>query len=169
MRYKCSTVFAFFLATCCLAAKAQHAKNLARPEQTLFSAEDLSVERPVAIPEYVLGVLRRTESISSTESPSESLLASEIRLGGAGEAGLIIIGVGLRRENYAPFWVFRKIAHGYDLVLVFRGDALEVLSGKSYAHRDIAAYRFGEANASTTIFRFDGTKYRRFRTVRSRR
>jgi hypothetical protein len=54
------------------------------------------------------------------------------------------------------------------LVLAFRGDGLEVLNEKTNTHRDIAAYRFAEANGSTTIYRFDGTKYRKFRTVRSR-
>lgn len=168
MRNSRRILFAFILATSGFAAQAQLAKNPEREEQTFFSADDQSVERPVAIPDNVLGILKRTEKISSDEQSSDSLLASQIRLGGGGESGLLVIGVGLRDAHYAPFWLFRKTTRGYDLVLAFRGDGLEVLNEKTNTHRDIAAYRFAEANGSTTIYRFDGTKYRRFRTVRSR-
>ena len=168
LQYKRSVVFAFILATWCFTSQSQRAQRLVREEQTVFSAEDGTVERAVAVPETILGVLRRTEKISLDDLASSPLVASEIRLGGAREVGLIIIGVGFRGAHSAPFWLFRKTTQGYDLLLAIRCDELEVLNGKSHAHRDIAVYRFGEANGSTTLYRFDGTKYRKFKTIRGK-
>ena len=140
------------------------------PEQSTFSMEDASLQRPVSVPEGALAILRKDKHVlqyleaegkSAAELTAESFLASEIHLDGPEEVDLVVIGRGrLLGANIAPFWVFRRLAHRYKLVLhVFAHD----LSVENTRHNGLKEITAGRATAGTgvvSLYRFEDSRYR---------
>jgi hypothetical protein len=159
----------FILGLHLTAVQGQSIKQPLAREQTRFTAEDESVERPVAVPETVVEILRQTVRRFPDETPPGLLLASEIHLDGPNETDLIVIGVGvgLREAHSVPFWVFRKTSSGYTLVLSTGGDGLRVTSSRWKSFRNIEAYNISMATAKLyrTTYRFDGKSYQKLRVT----
>ena len=139
-------------------------------EQYLFSAEDTSVRRPVAVPEHALQLLAKepgvlatlkAERIPEARPPQAWFLASEVHLGGPREPDLVVIGVGpLRGANVGEFWVFERTEAGYRIVLSTSAMQLEILGSKSNGYRNIRGTRLiGATKISSVVFRFRGGKY----------
>ena len=138
-------------------------------EQSLFSAEDDTVERPVKIPSSVLELLARDELIvrylrsqgkSPDELTGEPFLASAIHLDGPAEIDLIATGTGRLRGNVATFWVFQPTHEGYRLVLHAVGHDLKVLRSRWKGYREIETASPIAGSASLALYRFDGQNYR---------
>ena len=109
-------------------------------EQTKFSAEAEAVNHPVAIPDDVLSLLEHDDMVKETlKDPDPAVQtvqsswfsASQVHLAGPGEEALVILAEGqLRGANVIMFWVFRKTAQGYELVL--RAPAARIHAGRPH-------------------------------------
>jgi hypothetical protein len=143
-------------------------------EQTLFSAEDESPERPVKLSDGVLELLRKDEQVlrylavaqkSADELTTESFLASEVHLDGPTEVDLIVMGDGrLRGANVATFWIFRKLPEGYRLVFKIATFGLTVERSRWKGLRNISIASPIAGYSVENFFRFNGEKYEHFRT-----
>jgi len=139
-------------------------------EQTDFSAEYDTVVHPVPLPESVLQILRNDRHVSLAMKgndippdrlpPKEWFAASEIHLGRPVERDLVVMGVnGLRGANVNTFWVFRKTAERYELVLHVAVHDLKALESKSNGYRDIQTWSSTAVTHTTLLFKFDGRQY----------
>jgi hypothetical protein len=100
-----SIVLAVLMGTCAYS----QAKTASQREQTEFGAEDEHPRRPLRVPKAVLQTLRRVDNASPDELPEESLVCSEIHLGGPEETDLIVMGVGnLRLPSRSSVLGFSK-------------------------------------------------------------
>ncbi len=157
-----------------VACAAQSVKRAGVKEQSRFSAEDDTVNRPVDVPEGVLQILRRDERVrlyleAEEKSPEElttaSFLASQIHLDGVDEVDLIVIGEDrLRGANVVVFWIFRKSPQGYKLILKVAAHDLEVLNTRWKRFRNIRIFSLTAGTISTVVFRFDGKKYQEYQS-----
>jgi hypothetical protein len=146
-------------------------------EQRHFSAEDISVEKPVPIPDSVLTILREdemvrialaNESIAAENIPLSWFSASAIQLSSPKNVDIVVMGEGsLHGSNVTTFWVFCATPHGYKLVLTAPAHDLIVKSTRWKGHRDIELTSMTAVQTSTVLFRFDGERYTK-RTVRSK-
>jgi hypothetical protein len=151
-------------------SETQERKRAPSKEQSSFNAEDMTVERPVSVSEDALQVLRRDEQVlryledegkSAPDLSAESFLASEVHLGGEDEIGLIVIGEGkLRGANVVTFWVFRRLANGYKLVLKTAAHDLTLQDKRWHRFRNIEAATPIARRASIVVYRFDGEQYK---------
>jgi hypothetical protein len=131
-------------------------------EQSDFSSNDENWNRPAKVPEEVLEVLRTISGASPDELPSEWLLASEIHLDGPIETDLVVMGIrGLRGAHAVPFWIFRRTAESYQLILSTGGDGLRVSQTKWNGYRTIQTFNLTGIAITTASFRFDGHQYTR--------
>jgi hypothetical protein len=156
------------------AARSQRfTQNIAK-EQTLFGAEDATVERPVKVPEGALELLRKDDTViqylhaekqSADHLTSEPFLASEIHLDGPKETDLIVMGIGRLRGNAATFWVFRDLQHGYALVLKVTSHDLRVETSRWKGLRNITAASPVAGFATEVSYRFDGARYQYHRKI----
>ena len=154
-------------------AAAQTAKKDSVHEQSSFNAEDETVERPAALPEGVLIILRNDPGILNTlkvdkllpgQLPLAWFLASEIHLGGHDQTDLIVMGVGpLRGANVNTFWIFRKAPQGYELILNEVAHDLRVLRTRGKGYRDIRLAAVVSQAAVTLLYRFNGHKYQLYK------
>lgn len=62
--------------------------------------------------------------------------------------------------NVNPFWIFRGTDHGHKLVLAVSVLGIEVLDHRTNGSRDIRTDSATARDVLTTIYRFDGKKYR---------
>jgi len=153
--------------------KAQTLDKTPVMEQSVFSAEDQTLDRPVKVPAGALEILRKDERVlqyleaerkSPAQLTSEPFLASEIHLDGSEETDLIVIGIGWLRGNVATFWVFRKLPEGYRLALKATGHGLIVQRARWKGFRNISTGSPIAGSSVEVIYRFDGKKYHEFRT-----
>jgi len=161
------TMLAVGMATSLAATQKQSASNHSAQEQVDFGADEEKLDRPVIVPEEVVQTIRQIDKAPPDELPSGWLLASEIHLDGPNEIDMIVMGTGgLRGAHAVPFWVFRKKQASYELVLATGGDGLSVLKTRWKGLREINAFGIGLAGAeiTTTTFRFDGQRYKKFQT-----
>lgn len=169
MRWKRVILLAFIACALGVARGEQRTEKPTAKEQLSFSAEDEAVDRPVGVPEGVLEILRKDERVlrylkadgkSVRDLTAAPFLASEIHLNGRNETDLIVIGTGrLRGANVTPFWVFRRLANRYELVLNVPAHDLRVESGRWHGFRNISV---GVATASVgtiELYRFDRNEY----------
>jgi hypothetical protein len=143
-------------------------------EQLVFSAEDSSVKKPVAIPNGVLAMLRRDETVRSVleneNLPPESLpstwfAGSLLHLADKSNNDLIVVaGPPVSGGNVALFWVFRSVGHEYQLVLSAPAHSLRVLNTRSKGYRDIELVSLSALEYSRTVCRFGGEKYTKYKT-----
>lgn len=143
-------------------------------EQLHFSAEDNGVKNPVPVPEPVLAILAREEAVRNVldndnippkSVPASWFSASLTHLSGPNEQDLIVMGTGpLRGANVIPFWVFCVAANGYELVLASPAHDLIVKKTRWRGHRDIELISITAREISTVLCRFDGKKYKQYRS-----
>lgn len=150
------------------------ASRSAFSEQLHFSAEDDSVQKPVAIPQSVLAILRKDErvgyvlksqNISAQKLPLSWFSASAIHLTDSNKAGLVVMGLGpLRGADVNTFWVFCATARGYQLALTAPAHDLFVKKSRWKGHRDIELVAMSAAQIFSAVYRFDGRRYSLYRT-----
>lgn len=144
-------------------------------EQVVFNAED-AIQHPVGVPAEVLQLLRRDErnrtcledNQSADDIPPTWFTASEIDLNNDKEKDLIVKANNpcLFGANIDPFWVFRKSTDGYELVLRVHTLSLEVLDISTRGYRDIRTQAATAKEVLTTMYKFDGNKYKAMRSWR---
>ena len=140
-------------------------------EQSSFSAENDSVQKPVAIPQDVLTALSRDSlvraelkdrKIPAERIPASWFSASAIHLGNARETDLIVMSVGpVHGANVTMFWAFRPAASGHELVFTGGGHDLRVKNTRRNGYRDIEALGITMLKPWSDLYRFDGKKYAR--------
>lgn len=143
--------------------------------QTQFSAEEAGVKQPVAIPGDVMAILRQDENVRNIlESknilpenlPSSWFSASAIHLSSTSRTDLVVVGESpLAGANVVTFWVFCATAHGYRLVLTAPAHDLEVTSTRWKGYRDIELISLTAVQISRVICRFDGKRYRAYKST----
>jgi hypothetical protein len=161
--------------TVCLllgAEQPRSAQDNAASEQTDFTAEQSQVDHPVKLPESVLEILgddkhvankRKTEGIGGPKPPADWFSASEIHLAARNVGDLVVMGTnGMRGANVNPFWVFRRMKEGFQLVLATAAHDLVVLDDKTNGCRDIRIHSMTSNTVVTTTFTFDGKSYQQF-------
>ena len=161
------------------------AQNTKSREQSHFNSEqgDVgSVARPVSLPKGALDVLRRdqrvlhcarNQNISADQIPVKWFTASEIHLDGPVETDFVVLprfdldlkpsNVCLMGANIGPFWVLAEMPKGYKLLLATSTLGLIVLDSRTKGYRDIKSVSESDV-VTTVIFKFDGQKYRVYRS-----
>lgn len=151
-------------------------------EQSQFSMEGPRVTRPTRIPDGILQILRKNEYVLScfeflrrendapNEVPSSWFIGSRIHLDGPNEIDFVVQPRDLNESPSAnrclygarvvPFWVFRKVPKGFDLVLQVHEHDLMVLNTRSNGYRDIETWSSTAITQTTLIYKFDGNQYR---------
>ena len=158
--------------TCLSAARSLPAQNK-RPvasEQTVFSAEDSGVKRPVSIPEDVMAILRKDEgvlpvldyeNVRPENLPASWFSAAEVHLTLSSTPDLVVAAEPpLAGGNVDTFWVFRATAHGHELMVTAPAHSLALKSTRSHGYRDIELLSNTAVAFHTVILRFDGTEYK---------
>jgi hypothetical protein len=141
-------------------------------EQSRFSAEDESVQKPVAVPQDVLTALTRDSlvraalkdrKIPAERIPASWFSASAIHLGNARETDLIVMAVRpVHGVNATKFWAFRPAASGHELVFTGGGHDLRVRNTRRNGYRDIEALGITMLKPWSDLYRFDGKRYIRY-------
>jgi hypothetical protein len=157
-------------------------------QQTGFSMEQeiVPIQKPLSLPERALQALKKDPAVSSCASDEKSpndgalaswFVASEIDLGRHGEADIIVLPAQLNAPApmrpapnacfYGPytckFWVLRRTAAGYDIILRVDAHDLEVLSTRRNGYRDIETSISNMRGRATTLYSFDGRKYVKYK------
>jgi hypothetical protein len=148
-------------------------KQIGPPEQTQFSAEDESVQKPVSIPDDVLAILSKDELVRDEleeEMPPEGkppqawFSASAVHLSGPDEIDLVVLGESLLRgANVITFWVFRSAHNAYELVLTAPAHDLIVQKTRWNGYKEIEMSAESAVTFTRVQFRWDGRKYAEFR------
>jgi len=144
-------------------------------EQTGFSAEEAGVETPIAIPEDVLDQLKKDEMVTNVledshlaadNIPASWLSASSIHLTLTHKTPNLIVegNPPLSGGNTATFWVFRATDNSHTLLMNTAAHNLIVKNSASLGYRNIELISMSASIVSTVICRFDGTKYKEYRS-----
>jgi hypothetical protein len=138
-------------------------------EQSVFGMEMVPVAEPVVVPEDVLQILRKTNYVltclkerqAPSDIPASWFVGSRIHLDGPDEPDLVVLPANgcLLGANVAPFWVFRRTARGFELVLEISVHDLRVLKGRSNGYRDIETWSSTAVTHTTLHFKFNGRRY----------
>ncbi len=149
-------------------------------EQTLFGAEGKvekkhgtyidhpPVERPVALPEEILKLLRAEDRVAKclrseglNEAPASWFVASQVHLHDKDQADYVVLPVDgcLFGQTTIPFWLFGKTARGYDMILKTDQLGIEVLKSKTNGYLDIKGMSSTAAESYIVKFKFDGQRY----------
>ena len=141
-------------------------------EQTQFSAEDKSVNHPVAIPAEVLAILARDElvrnvlvdqKIAPADLPASWFSAAQVQLVSKGEQDFVVASEGpLLGANIDPFWVFIRDRHEFKLALSISVHDLIVKRTRSHGYRDLELDAMTASTVTTAQFRFNGNEYKEF-------
>jgi hypothetical protein len=166
-----SIFFALLLVSLFVSASfAQKKKKVEFTERTSFSAEEEKFEHSVPLNESAKKALASEQSITDVlreeklaveNIPEDWFTASEVHLSSTAEVDLVIMGTHFARGAYtSTFWVLRKSAHGYAVVLRDSAHDLTLQETTSHGLRniltDIVTLRYG----STAEYEFDGDTYR---------
>jgi len=156
----------FLAGTCGSAALAQ--KDSQHPVLR-FSIEE-KPEQPVTLPAEVLQILRRDNRVeqclagkTSTSEFSQSWFeGASVQLSPKKQAALLVKAAEpcLLGANIGPFWVFLNNARGYALLLPVDAHTRAALGSKTRGHRDIRALAATSWEMKTSVFQFDGNRYR---------
>jgi hypothetical protein len=147
-------------------------------EQTSFSVE-FDFEHPVPVNQAAKEALAasprivhelKQKHVQPKDLPDEWFTASRVHLGADGESGLVVMGVdGLLGANITSFWVLRRTANGYDLVLDTIAAGLEFSAEKTNGLRNIETFiPGGAAYVGSDEFQFDGRRYQATRRTSQR-
>ena len=113
------------------------------------------------MPKSVLQDLRNATGANEDEMPEDSLLTSEVDLGGTDEEGLIVMGIDrLRLPHAALFWVFKKDRTGYTMVLSTGGDSLSIIPSRTNGYNRICLSNNTAATYTFATYAFDGKQYK---------
>jgi hypothetical protein len=148
-------------------------KQISETEQTHFSAEDLSVQKPAAIPKEIQEFLLRDDSVREvlasedslpTGFPSSWFLASIVHLGARNERDFVLVGQGpLLGANITRFWVFRQKISGYDEVVRESAHDLILSSNRWNGMREIELISATAVEVHAVVLRFNGALYQPIR------
>jgi hypothetical protein len=166
-----SLVFTLLLVSFCIPASfAQKKEKIEFTEQTSFSCEEERFEHPVPLNEAAKKALAgeksiadalRDEKLSVETMPEDWFTASEVHLSGSTEVDLVVMGARLARGAYtSTFWVLRKSAHGYRVVLRDNAHDLELQKARTNGLHNILTAIITLRYGSTAEYEFDGNKYR---------
>ena len=163
----------FLLSTVAAASSTAQAPSGEGHEQTSFSAEDEGVKNPVPVPQDVLLLLAKDDYVRDTMKytdppvkapPQDWFSASVIHLGASGEEDLVVQAKGpLRGANVDMFWVIALTSSGPVIVLNAPTHNLMVMKTKWNGHRNIELLSATAVECSTTVLRFNGSKYEVYR------
>jgi len=151
-----------------LAAQAQ--KTSARSDPTTFTEPDGRFQHSVPVSADVLKVLLETEeakgglgfaSDSDRKNPAGLFRAVEIHLAEPDETDLVVLGMPpMRGADNAWFWLVRSARTNPKVLLFAGGDSLELLSSRTNGYRDIRGRWSSLSDTRTSVYHFDGKKYR---------
>ena len=137
-------------------------------EQRFFNIED-AVKQRAELSDAELSVLASDDLMRSQlhlDGPipkltQEGLEAAEVHLCGSGERDLVVIGYGSQfaGANVGPFWIIRDLKTGPIVVLSEISLGLTIDTKRSNKCLNVQAIAATAAEATTTEFRFNGTKY----------
>jgi len=175
--------------------QAQRKPKGVEQEQTSFGADsppdDKAMKKPVTLPETALRALtrvldhrdldciKRNEGLTAEQIPADWFVASEIRLNGKKDIGLVAVPAAMSDATPRPsgnacfigahivsFWILRKTADGYGSVFTIRADAMHILKSKTNGYRDVQAFFLTGAGQyiTTVTFHFDGRMYQKFKS-----
>jgi hypothetical protein len=152
----------------CLSCGHLHGQRKAS-EQTHFSTENVTVERPAVIPADAWKILQQDslvkdiledENLTIDQLPRSWFQASVVHLGGAGENDLLVIAnAPLAGGNVTTFWLFLQSTQGMKLVLNDPAHDFFISSSRTNGHRDIELVAMTAIRIMTGKYRFDGTQY----------
>jgi hypothetical protein len=168
-------------------AETQTVSRYSPEEQSHFNCEldfaEQPIQKPVRLPLAALQTLSKDKEVirclkyhelSSSELPSKWFVASEIHLDGPHERDIVVLPAILNAPippeqesenacllgaNVGPFWILRKTSQGFDIVLSESAHDLEVLSSRTYGHRDIRLVAMTATTITTVDFKFNGKTY----------
>lgn len=138
-------------------------------EQTSFSVES-DFEHPVLLDEAAKEALAtsprladdlKKKHLAPKDLPDPWFTASRVHLGDGDQMGLVVMGVdGLLGANWTSFWVLRRTAKGYDLVLDAMASSLDIMNTKTDGLRDVeASFPTSVGSWGSNGFHFDGRQY----------
>jgi len=133
------------------------------------------VETPIAIPEDVREQLTKDDLVkgaledshlAAENLPASWFSASTIHLSLTHKTPDLIVegNPPLSGGNTATFWVFRASDNSHALVMNTPAHNLIVKNSVSHGYRDIELISMSASIVSTVICRFDGTKYKVYRS-----
>jgi hypothetical protein len=138
-------------------------------EQRVFGAEDESFKQPFDLPRSILDILSsddmvadslRDKGISPKELPASWFLASAIYLAKHTEQDVVVMGrCPVCGANVVPFWVFRPVETGYNLVFFSGGLALSISRHRSNGYLNLETSLVSMQKPRTGVWRFDGSRY----------
>jgi len=138
-------------------------------EQVNFSEAE-PIQHPVPLPPAVLkALLRRAEvkgNLGQTtneerNNPAQMFQAAEVHLHNPDEVDLVVEGNGaMSGADNSWFWVVLSSRKDPQVVLFAGGNSLELMATKTEGYRDIRSNWASAGQASTSIYKFDGRKYR---------
>jgi hypothetical protein len=177
---------ALLLLIVALPLQSQDSSGTLEPEQSSFGGEEVPgirfIKHPVSIPYAVLEILRQDETVkgclreneATPDKPFNSwFVASTVHLDGPDERDLVVLpnpdwqpgyGCFYSASGIQWFWIFRRTPKQYQLVLTTPGNGILILQDNHADHRDIQSGTIGSAGrfVTTTTYRFDGTRYRKY-------
>jgi hypothetical protein len=137
-------------------------------EQTSFNVEE-PVRSPVPLPEGVLGILARDESVRACYAHEDEgafaikgwFRAAAVNLGGAsGRRGYVVLPKeGCLLGNIGTFWVFAPEGRGYRLVLKTHALALSLGRVRPRGLRAIEISAASGVYVFEAVYEYDGTRY----------
>ena len=141
----------------------------ASAEQQVYSAEDLSVEKPVPLPTTVLDILKKdktvqnvleAENLSPESLPRSWFSASVVHLSRNKKDDLVVVGnPPVSGGNLAMFWVFRATGQGYNLVLSASAHSLHFENPRWNGYRTVQLTGFTAMEYSKVWYRFEAGRY----------
>jgi hypothetical protein len=185
MNTKC-LLAALLLLIVALGLQSQESDGTSEPEQSSFGGEEVPgipfVKRRASIPPAVLEMLKQDETVKGCLKDNEAtqdkpfnswFVASTIHLDGQHERDLVVLpnpgwqpgyGCFYSASGIQWFWIFRRTAKQYELVLTTPGNGILILQGMHADHRDIQSDTIGSAGrfVTTITYRFDGTRYQKY-------
>lgn len=151
------------------AAPSQSRPDSAFAEQTIFSAEDYTVKRPVPLSNQLVSILLKdpdvqevlsNEGLPISSLPKSWFLVSEVHLGGPDERDLVVIAAGrLQGANVTTYWIFRAYPGGLVQLLKAPAHTIVIKNQRSKGYKNVELMSATSDQVSTTLCRFNGTRY----------
>jgi hypothetical protein len=172
MKFACIAVLLLssFLTTKTWNAVAQQAPKNKISDRSTFTADEDSFEPSAPIPPKALAALARTvagtqglafASVKGKPVLADLFRAVEVNLGAAGDAALVVGGVGrMSGADNDWFWIVRSPQQQPKVILWCGGNSLELLDSKSEGYRDVRCTWSSASETSTSLYRYVAGRYR---------
>ncbi len=148
-------------------------------EQSRFAVESVPIQAPAEIPPDILALLRKDTYVRTCleEGDLEEkiratwFVGANIHLSSSSESDLIVMPRELKQApsenrcllgaNVGPFWIFKRVANGFPLVLELHTVGVTILKAQTNGYRDIQSEKILQAGAyiSTERYKFNGHVY----------